>query len=224
MDARLTVVYDNETTQANLAAGWGFACLVEAGGSRLLFDTGWDGAQLQRNMARLGIAPDSLDAVALSHAHWDHVGGLPALLDAAPDLTVFAPASFSQQLKREITTRAALVEITGARELLGGVRTMGELGREVREQSLLMPTRKGHLLVTGCAHPGLAEIIAAARDAGPLHGVLGGFHGFARYEALDDLHLVVPCHCTQHTAEIRRRHPGPRCGAGSVFELPGDGV
>ena len=40
---KVTIVYDNETLQPGLEAAWGFSCLVEADGQRLLFDTGGPG-------------------------------------------------------------------------------------------------------------------------------------------------------------------------------------
>ncbi|MFH0881722.1 MAG: MBL fold metallo-hydrolase, partial [bacterium] len=73
-DIRLTVLYDNvQPALEGLVAEWGFSCLVEAGGHRLLFDTG--GSEVVReNMRKLGVDPASVEAVVLSHAHGDHFG------------------------------------------------------------------------------------------------------------------------------------------------------
>jgi len=53
----------------------GFACLVEHEGQTLLFDTG-QGKSLLPNLAALGVDPAAVDAVILSHGHYDHTGGL----------------------------------------------------------------------------------------------------------------------------------------------------
>lgn len=63
----------------------GLALMLTAdfAGSRrkLLFDTGPEGAMLLRNAKNLGVAFDDVEAIALSHGHWDHMGGLLPALD-----------------------------------------------------------------------------------------------------------------------------------------------
>ncbi len=57
---------------------------AEAGAIRhkLLFDAGPDGGVLIANAARLGVSFGDIAAVAITHGHWDHMGGLLAALDA----------------------------------------------------------------------------------------------------------------------------------------------
>jgi len=49
--ARLTVLGDNSVARPGVKAVWGFACLVEAHGHTILFDTGADPAVLKDNLA-----------------------------------------------------------------------------------------------------------------------------------------------------------------------------
>jgi phosphoribosyl 1,2-cyclic phosphodiesterase len=62
---------------ASLGSGSrGNALLVEAGRTRVLLDCGFGPRELERRLARLGIAPDQLDAIVVSHEHGDHLGGV----------------------------------------------------------------------------------------------------------------------------------------------------
>jgi 7,8-dihydropterin-6-yl-methyl-4-(beta-D-ribofuranosyl)aminobenzene 5'-phosphate synthase len=58
----------------------GLAFLIETEGGRVLFDTGQSGTVLLHNLGLLDVDPATIDAVAISHAHYDHTGGLLALL------------------------------------------------------------------------------------------------------------------------------------------------
>ncbi|MCL1979818.1 MAG: MBL fold metallo-hydrolase [Proteobacteria bacterium] len=77
-ETRVTILVDNEAG-AGLAAEHGFALWVEAGGRRILFDTG-QGGVLLANAQILGIDLAQADHLVLSHGHYDHSGGLAPLL------------------------------------------------------------------------------------------------------------------------------------------------
>ncbi|MBL7183403.1 MAG: MBL fold metallo-hydrolase [Anaerolineae bacterium] len=59
----------------------GVAFLIETESGCILFDTGQSGTVLLHNLKLLGVEPEAINALAISHAHYDHTGGLPALLD-----------------------------------------------------------------------------------------------------------------------------------------------
>ncbi len=96
---KLTTIYDNEVypeaSATGLTSEWGFSCLIEVSGERILFDTGGAGSILLHNMERLGISPEDLATIVLSHEHWDHTGGLSDLLRTNRDAEVYLLASFS---------------------------------------------------------------------------------------------------------------------------------
>lgn len=80
MRMRLNVVCENTVGRPIPATGeHGFACLVEYGDRTWLFDTG-QGKTLLSNLDVLGLEPAKIEAIILSHGHYDHVGGLPGLL------------------------------------------------------------------------------------------------------------------------------------------------
>ena len=270
------VLRDNVAARDGLAAGHGFAMLVRAGDASVLFDTG-DSAQTWVNAEALGI--DLLDTrrVALSHGHYDHTGGLPALLRHVGAVEVTAhPAVFERRLAgreggrpREIGLPAAReqLETEGARfrlsvESVGlapGLLTTGEVPRmselaprsphllverdgRVREDdfrddlSLIVRLDGGDLLLTGCAHRGLVDIVARAEE---LTGrcpvaIAGGTHLAAESEERiarvgEELYergvrQVVPMHCSEERgASLLGKHfAGETLGAGTGSRIVAD--
>lgn len=82
-------------SQETIAIG---AYLIRGRGNTVLVDTGTGGAngvggELIANLARLGVGPEEIDAILLTHAHPDHIGGLlsAAGTPAYPNATVFLP-------------------------------------------------------------------------------------------------------------------------------------
>lgn len=200
----LKILYNNEA-EPRFRRGWGFSCLVELKEERVLFDAGWDGQRLLSNMAKLGVKPDQIKRIVLSHSHWDHLGGLPLLLRKGVE--VYVPRSFSKRLKEEIASRSELQEVRGAHKIREGVWTTGELGKRIKEQSLAVKTGSGLVVVVGCAHPGLRKIFNVASRFGRITGVVGGMHSFRDYALLKGLSLIVPSHCTANKGKIAELFP-----------------
>jgi 7,8-dihydropterin-6-yl-methyl-4-(beta-D-ribofuranosyl)aminobenzene 5'-phosphate synthase len=219
---KLSIVYDNEAKKGFIG-DWGFSCLIESGAWKILFDTGASGEILTHNLQRLGIEKEEITIIALSHKHWDHVGGLEAVLH--PGVAVCLPSSLPLGLKKYVAKKAArIVEVSEPKEIVPGVYTTGDFGIPVKEQSLVLETTGGEgvVVVTGCAHPGLENILKEVETVfGRLYGVIGGFHGFDKLEVLQGLELIMPCHFTRRKNEIAKMYPEAivGCGAGTVIEL-----
>jgi 7,8-dihydropterin-6-yl-methyl-4-(beta-D-ribofuranosyl)aminobenzene 5'-phosphate synthase len=204
-DVELRVLYDGEALKG-FREGFGFSCWVE--GKNVLFDVGGDLATLMFNVQRAAVDLKYVKRIVLSHEHGDHVGGIQ-IIDRCGEVEVFALRSFSRSFKRWLASHpnVRLHEVDEAKEICRDVYTTGELGGSVKEQSLIVRTPNGLTVVTGCAHPGLENILRLASSFGEIHAVVGGFHGFSGLEALLGIRLIVPCHCTARKEEILRLYP-----------------
>jgi len=210
---KITVIYDNNTLSDKLKPEWGFACLVEGAEKNILFDTGGDGAVLMSNISELGINPGDIDLVVLSHAHWDHVGGLADFLKKNGDVTVYPLKSFSGQIK-SITDKAGvrIIDVSGPMEICAGVFSTGTMGTDIEEQALILKTDSGGIVITGCAHPGVVEMTQKAKEiiGDDILLVMGGFHlhnhsDSAIKSIIKEFHemgvkYAAPCHCSGENA------------------------
>jgi 7,8-dihydropterin-6-yl-methyl-4-(beta-D-ribofuranosyl)aminobenzene 5'-phosphate synthase len=202
---------------------WGFSALVTGPEKTILFDTGSDGSLLLENMAKLQIDPGRIDMVVLSHIHADHTGGLIGLLRENPRVQVYLLHSFPARFKEAVRGHGAtVVEVREPQEICGNVYTTGALGRRIKEQVLVLRTQRGLVVLTGCAHPGIAQILKKIRS---LHEedillVVGGFHlewvTKGKVEAIIrafrscGVRYVAPTHCSSDKArQLFQQSYGP---------------
>ena len=217
---KLTILYNNEAN-LGLKSGWGFSCLIEENDKKVLFDTGCEGPGLLYNIKKLGYNVEDIDIVVISHQHWDHTGGLFDVLNLNDKLEVFVLTSFSEHLKNEIRKRVKLREVENEEKIIENIYTTGLIENNPDEQSLILKTPKGIVVIVGCSHPGVDRILEIARKYGKIYGVIGGFHGFSNFNALEGIEIIGACHCTQYASEIKQRFPKEfkEIRAGDVIQL-----
>ena len=232
----LTILYDNYVFTEGLKSDWGFSCLLTGTEKTILFDTGTKGKLFLENIDKLKINPDDVDVVAISHNHGDHTGGLLAFLGKNSNVSVYLPPSCSNSFIQKIKGTGAKVLIPDATvEICKGVHLTGPMGTRIIEQSVIMDTAEGTVVITGCAHPGIVDIIRKSKAILPkkIHLVLGGFHLSRKSEA--ELKQIIsefkklgvkkagPTHCTGERAiQMFRQAYGPdfiQMGVGRILKI-----
>jgi len=179
---QIKALFDKDALDKNLRTGWGVSFLID---ERILFDTGENGQWLIENMRILGVDIGKIEAVVISHDHWDHTGGLRELLARRTGLKVYACAHFNQEFKKKVKkAQGSLIEVDKVTEISKGIFTSGEVpgayhGHYMPEQALFIKSNNGLTVVTGCAHPGIVKILMKAKErfsGDVLYLVFGGFH------------------------------------------------
>lgn len=208
---RIKIIYDNEA-KTGFKSDWGFSALIQSE-ENVLFDTGAKPRLLKYNMEKFGITKNDIDKIVLSHPHRDHTGGIEAVLEE--DSIVYILESFPRRFKRNLKGVVKVDEISSREEISKGIVSTGEIKGGISEQSLFMESKGGYILLTGCAHPGLHNIIKNV-GIGDINTVIGGFHGFKKFDILENMSRVIPCHCTKYKSEISKIYPEKygKCAAG----------
>ena len=170
----------------------GVSYLIRTDEATILFDLGANAkdenpSPLQKNMARLGIKPDDIDIIVISHNHGDHVGG-----DKWEGGNTFSFTSNQPPLKQIPVYTPVKMTYPGLNpvytplpaKIARGVATIGVIHNpifftDIEEQALAINVEnKGIIIISGCGHQSIEKILQRAEILfdEPIHGVLGGFH------------------------------------------------
>ena len=228
-----TLVDDFNGAESGYIRSYGFAAVIEIKGKNILFDAGTKVQPLMVNLQEFGLDPEEIDAVILSHNHYDHTDGLPGILREHEAVPVYVhkdwdePASFKgfQVPKRNRVTLKNGRECT---EICSGLHvTPSHFSSDyggVYEHACFLEAKDSFILLCGCCHAGLNTFLRDRQDLGipenvPLH-LMGGMHGF-RFsdEEAQGLHpqvkSVLLFHCTMN-AQVFRRQFMEKCKTGVV--------
>jgi 7,8-dihydropterin-6-yl-methyl-4-(beta-D-ribofuranosyl)aminobenzene 5'-phosphate synthase len=214
----IVTIFDNETVDKKIRKGWGLSFLV---GQKILFDTGENGLWLLENMKNLDIDAGRIEAVVISHDHWDHTGGLWKILENSKGLKVYACPNFSSEFKNNVKKlKGGLVESDRAKKIVGNIYTTGEIAGEYKgnfmpEQALVLKTDRGLSVITGCSHPGIIKMVKKVKkdfNYEKIYLVFGGFHLIDKYEpeirsVAEELKEIGvekagPAHCSGYDAKL----------------------
>lgn len=238
---KITVLFENTPHNPELQTGWGYSCLIETEKQTILFDTGSDGVLLLENMKKLAVSPGKIQHIVISHEHWDHIGGLPDLLQHNRNAQIWFPKPRVSSIAKEIAASGrTLHTVADFREIQDNIFSLGTLNLGTPEQSVAVQTNSGLLIFTGCAHPGIANIVENAHKLFPgtkPYLIMGGFHlkdlsGTLQTDVVADLkrlrvEYVAPGYCTGEAAikllENQWQEKYMPVGVGSVIRIQPEG-
>lgn len=205
----ITIIVDNYPGYPGMQTEWGFAAYVQYGDHEYLFDTGASSQVFSANLQTLGIDLKSCEGIMISHAHGDHIGGLPFVLGQIGGSKVYLLSAFPSALKQIVEDRADIIEVPSEGLCLTeGLHLTGLVPNLIPEQALVVETDRGLVIVTGCAHPGVVDIVRLVKERfdNDIHLLLGGFHllNLGPEELQDTIselqelgvENVAPTHCT----------------------------
>jgi 7,8-dihydropterin-6-yl-methyl-4-(beta-D-ribofuranosyl)aminobenzene 5'-phosphate synthase len=214
----IKIIFDKTSINRKFSNGWGFACLVNG---HILFDTGEKAEYLFHNMEMMDIDLNNIDAVVISHDHWDHAGGLWELLEKGKEIKVFSCPGFSKEFKEKVMQKGGILkESEDFVKIDENIYVTGEIaglykGNYIAEQALVVRTGNGINIITGCSHPGIIKIIEKVKQKFPdekINVALGGFHLMDKEKREIELiaekfkaigvEEVGPTHCSGDEAQI----------------------
>ena len=236
---KIRILAEGSTKPQRFIKHWGLSILID---DDILFDTFGKPDYVVKQLKRFGVDLAKIKHIVISHDDWDHITGLWNILKDAKDATVYMCPNFGPDTKsriRWLSTRS--VEVDKPTEIKDSVYLSGELkggsrgGVALPEQYMAIKTLKGIVVVTGCAHPGIVEIVQHAKKSfgSEVRILIGGFHlkdnsdevNIGIVSKLKELGVrqVIPLHCTGKRAQdIFRTTYGKECiklGEGKTIEI-----
>ncbi|TFH49217.1 MAG: MBL fold metallo-hydrolase, partial [Bacteroidia bacterium] len=175
----IKVIYDNYIKVPGMTPDWGYSILIEGLDSEILFDAGTKPDIFESNLKKMNIDASQVDFLVISHEHGDHTGGIPSFAKMKADIPVIIPESFTEDFKKGIVDLGLKpLLVNEPAQICGNLFTSGMFDFEIAEQALVLNTKKGLVVMTGCAHSGIINILRQIRSSfnKDVYMVFGGFH------------------------------------------------
>mgnify|MGYP005855384249 CR=1 FL=1 len=195
---RLVPLVEAAVDHPALLAERGVAYIIVTDEATILMDLGLnargtDPSPLHHNMQALGVRPDGLDAIVITHNHPDHVGSQQWWLRSTfsmgarhtdlGSLPIYVPEPLTYPGAHPLVAGEPIkiaegVATTGVIPFAEAVPANLATTRRVEQSLLVNVEGQGIILITGCGHPGLERMLArtAALCPQPVVGVIGGLH------------------------------------------------
>ena len=224
----IKVVYDNYVKVGGLKSDWGYSIVIEGLDKVILFDTGANPDIFESNFKIMGIKPEKIDFLILSHEHYDHTAGIPAFVKLHKDIPVIIPCSFSESFKKKLVEFGLEpLLVKEPVKLCTNLYSSGEFSGPIPEQALILNTKQGLVVMTGCSHPGIVEMLKEIKSTfnKDIYMVFGGFHLLEKSDnemnkIIDDMKAlgVVKCGAT-HCTGVKQTQMIKEAFGSNFFEL-----
>jgi len=181
----IRVIYDNYVKTEGLKADWGYSIVIEGLDKEILFDTGTKPDIFETNFRKMGLDPERINLIVISHEHGDHTGGIPAFAKMKSAIPVIIPDLFSDSFKkRMVGLGLEPVLVNGPAKICENLYSSGVFDYPIAEQALILNSKKGLVVMTGCSHPGIVEMLKEIKSAfnKNVYMVFGGFHLMGKTE------------------------------------------
>ena len=220
----ITIVYDNiNGYEKGFKKDFGFSALLEQNSFKILFDTGTDPDILSSNLEQCNVAPANLNAIILSHNHYDHTNGITSITSHHPDIPVIVHKYWNRKVVHRGTDISTLNLVEAAEPgkqnylpdnfLITAPLPSPDYGM-IDEQALFIKTAENYILLCGCCHPGLINFLDQREILGinleSNLNIIGGFHGFSfpdkmAAELYPIIDSIVCCHCTKNRYDFKQQ-------------------
>ena len=228
---KVYIVFDNKAKEG-FKKGWGLSLYIGTEKKNILFDTGCSGDDLLFNLTKFGVDSGSFSDIVISHAHWDHTGGIFSLLNRG-NYNFFTGESFSEKFSFEIKERGGeVIRGNDWRRINENFYITPELKENFPEQALVYNTKDFSFLFLGCSHPRVEEFakLTFEKFNKPLY-IMGGFHFYPLSDARIEFRLnelrkipllkIYPLHCTGDRGReiVLKKFKGENLRAGDVVRI-----
>jgi len=175
-----TFVYGNrEPILDGLKKAWGFSALIRYDGKNILFNAAGIESILENNFKVLNISPEKIDAIVISHHHWEMINGLGFILKKNPLVPIYTTKESIEIMSKtnpEWTPNFRLVkdhEQFTPNIIFQNMKSGRGLGgpRGINEVHIIIKTDKGLVIFTGCGHPQLLLIVHKSEQATDINKV-----------------------------------------------------
>ena len=181
---KIYTVVDNDSYKEGFKSDWGLSfyleCEKEGLIKKLLMDVSGSPNIFFSNINAFNIDIKAVKTIFISHWHWDHAGALLKVVKDLSNVTIYAP-THNKEVEGELRKLSAeVISCDTPLTISDGIYSTGKLSNKVEEHSLVLNVKdKGLVILVGCSHPGIINIVKKAVEVtgvNRIYGIMGGLH------------------------------------------------